>query len=283
MLRIKNHGEGKKERIHVIEEGLHRVGLVKPGCVLREAVPCGQESEPRPRSAASPRDVRVVADEDGGKVHRDPHGSDLGDDVGIHPVVLDECPADFGVGAALLFVGGEPVQEAVVVRRGVPELLGASEHASVRGEHVPLLGVVDGARPAEAVAVQPRERAEGNELEERPGGRPVRVLPDEGPGVRGAAIPAIACSTCHGSRPLVTFDSATVASLAAETIAGRLSRSQRSSVEVASRTALALALMSSAFVCSETTEAADPTRNVSTTLNGSVPARMAAALILTLR
>lgn len=190
LLCIKNHGEGKKERIRVIEEGLHRVGLVKPGCVLREAAPCGQESEPRPRSAASPRDVRVVADKDGGKLHRDPHGSDLGDDVGIHPVVLDECPADLGVGAVLLFVGGEPVQEAVVVRRGVPELLGASEHASVRGEHPPLLGVVNSARLAEAVAVEPRERAEGDEIEERlEGNRPVRVLPDEGPGVRGARHP----------------------------------------------------------------------------------------------
>lgn len=188
LLCIKNHGEGKKERIRVIEEGLHRVGLVKPGCVLREAVPCGREGEPRPRSAASPRDVRVAADKDGGKVHRDPHGSDLGDDVVIHPVVLDERLADLGIGAALLFVGGEPVQEAVVVRRGVPELLGASEHASVRGEHPPLLGVVDNACLAEAVAVEPRERAEGDELEERPeGNRPVRVLPpDESPGVRGA-------------------------------------------------------------------------------------------------
>lgn len=177
-----------EERIRVIEEGLHRVGLVKPGRVLREAVPCGREGEPRPRSAASPRDVRVVADKDGGKVHRDPHGSDLDDDVGIHPVVLDERLADLGIGAALLFVGGEPVQEAVVVRRGVPELLGASEHASVRGEHPPLLGAVDNACLAEAVAVEPRERAEGDEFEERPeGNRPVRVLPpDESPGVRGA-------------------------------------------------------------------------------------------------
>lgn len=48
----------------------------------------------------------VVADEGGGKVHRDPHGPYLGDDVGTHPVVLDELLADLWAGAALLLVGG---------------------------------------------------------------------------------------------------------------------------------------------------------------------------------
>ena len=131
LLCIKNHGEGKEERVRVIEEGLHRVGLVEPGGVLREAVPCSREGETCSRPAASPWDVCVIADEDGGKVHRDPHGPDLGDDIGIHPVALGERLADLGVGAALLLVGGEAVQEAVVVRRGVPELLGALEQAPV--------------------------------------------------------------------------------------------------------------------------------------------------------
>ena len=66
-------------------------------------------------------------------------------------------------------------------------------------------------------------------------------------------------------------------------MAGRLPRSQRSSVEVASWIAHAPTFLSIAFVCSETTDAAELSRNVSTTANGSVPARIAAALILTLR